>query len=187
MSTPGFTPPSEPGTARFSSEPAERATLPITADHPAGLDPLDLLDHRTRERMLTEAQAPPGRYLALEHGGERLLIVLRRHSTHIGRGLSADIRVEDPHVSRHHAIVAVNGHGPGSVRVLDDRSCNGTFVNGRETTAARLTDGDIVRVGQVAFRYTEIEPASARQRPRRIPLRVPQRVRPRASHTTVAA
>ena len=57
------------------------------------------------------------------------------------------------------------------MRVLDDRSSGGTFVNGDEVTVANLHDGDIVRIGRVAFRYTEIAPALKRSRaPRRIPL-----------------
>ena len=55
------------------------------------------------------------------------LLPLNRPITHIGRGLIADVRLEDPHVSRRHAIVALRGEG---VRVLDDRSTTGTFVNG---------------------------------------------------------
>ena len=57
--------------------------------------------------------------------------------------------------------------------MLDDRSSGGTFVNGDEVTVAKLHDGDIVRVGRVVFRYTEIAAALKRKRaPRRIPLGV---------------
>ncbi len=97
------------------------------------VDPYALLDNRTRERLIPAAGAPAGRYLSLEHDGETKLIALERPITHIGRGLVADVRLEDSQVSRRHAILAVRGDG---ARLLDDRSYNGTFVNGRRVTVA---------------------------------------------------
>jgi hypothetical protein len=135
---------------------AERDTRQLSSPHPAPVDAYGLLDHRTRESAVLQETAPPGRYLAIEDGDRRRLISLTRPITHIGRGLIADVRLEDPHVSRRHAIIAIRGDGPDAVRVLDDRSSGGTFVNGVEVTVAQLHDGDIVRVGRVAFRYTEV-------------------------------
>ena len=92
------------------------------------------------------------------------LIPLDRPIVHIGRGLASDIRIEDLEVSRHHAIVAQRGDG---VRILDDRSRNGTFVNGRPATVAYLTDGDVLRLGRVVFRFIEIEARREVARPLR--------------------
>jgi pSer/pThr/pTyr-binding forkhead associated (FHA) protein len=150
---------------------ADRDTRQLSSAHPAPVNAYSLLDHRTRESSMAQDVAPPGRYLALEDDDRRRLIALTRPITHIGRGLIADVRLEDPHVSRRHAIIAIRGDGPGAVRLLDDRSSGGTFVNGVEVTVAELHDGDIVRVGRVTFRYTEV--AVERTRPRglsRIPL-----------------
>ncbi len=155
----------------------ERDTDQITGGRPDIVDALQMLDHRTRERTVLQEVAPPGRYLGLEHHGRHHLIALDRPIIHIGRGLIADVRLEDTHVSRRHAIVALRGEGPGSVRVLDDRSSGGTFVNGRVVESARLTDGDIIRIGRVAMRYTEIAP---RLRPNRSLRRIPLSLRPRA-------
>jgi pSer/pThr/pTyr-binding forkhead associated (FHA) protein len=152
---------------------AERDTRQLGSAHSAPLDAFGLLDHRTRESTVLPDVAPPGHYLAIEDDDRRRLISLTRPITHIGRGLIADVRLEDPHVSRRHAIIAIRGDGPGAVRVLDDRSSGGTFVNGVEVTVAVLNDGDIVRIGRVAFRYTEIAPALKRNGAlRRIPLSI---------------
>jgi pSer/pThr/pTyr-binding forkhead associated (FHA) protein len=152
---------------------AERDTRQLSSPHQAPVDALGLLDHRTRESSVPQDAAPPGRYLAIDDDDRRRLIALTRPITHIGRGLIADVRLEDPHVSRRHAIIAIRGDGPGAVRVLDDRSSGGTFVNGDAVTAAELHDGDIVRVGRVVFRYTEIAPALKRTAAlRRIPIGV---------------
>jgi pSer/pThr/pTyr-binding forkhead associated (FHA) protein len=162
---------------------AERDTRQLSSAHPALVDAYGLLDHRTRESTMVQDVAPPGRYLAIDDDERRRLILLTRPITHIGRGLIADVRLEDPHVSRRHAIIAIRGDGPGAVRVLDDRSSGGTFVNGVEVTVAELHDGDIVRVGRVAFRYTEIAPTLKRDAARR---RIPLGVR-RSRRTGAAA
>jgi hypothetical protein len=146
----------------------ERPTLGLEAHHTFVVDSFSLLDHRTRGRAVPRELAPPGRYLSTEDGDEVKLIALERPITHIGRGLAADVRIEDNHVSRRHAIVAHRGDG---ARVLDDRSFNGTYVNGRPVTIAYLSDGDVLRVGRVAFRYVEIDMPPVPQRPRSQPLR----------------
>jgi Inner membrane component of T3SS, cytoplasmic domain len=157
------------GPDRSAADPriAERATAALRARHRFVVDAFSLLDHRTRGRSLPARLAPPGRYLSVEDGDEARLIPLERPITHIGRGLSADVRVEDNHVSRRHAILAHRAEG---VRLLDDRSSNGTFVNGRRVAVAQLSDGDVLRVGRVAFRYVEVKPRPKGQPLRRIPL-----------------
>lgn len=131
---------------------------PTTVIVPPGLEPVDacpLLDHRTRGSLIAPATAPAGRYLGFDHLGQVLLLALTRPITHVGRGLIADIRLEDARVSRRHAIIALRGR---SVRVLDDRSANGTFVNGLRITVAELSDGDVVRFGPAIARYVEVAP-----------------------------
>jgi hypothetical protein len=143
---------------------AERATHRIANRHasvtegaqrPAVVDCFALLDHRTRERCIPRTGAPSGRYLSVEHDGDTLLFGLERPITHIGRGLIADVRIEDPQVSRRHAIIALRGDG---ARVLDGRSSNGTILNGRAVDASYLTDGDVLRFGRVVLRFVEIAP-----------------------------
>lgn len=156
-----------PNREQLNPSLAERATHGMSTKHPFVVDSFALLDHRTRARAIPAVGAPPGRYLAFEHGAVTKLIALERPITHIGRGLIADVRLEDSHVSRRHAILAIRGQ---SVRVLDDRSSNGTYVNGRAVMVARLTDGDVLRFGRAVFRYTEIAPRGRSQPLRRIPL-----------------
>jgi hypothetical protein len=70
----------------------------------------------------------------------------------IGRQ-DADLVVEDPEVSRRHAVLRRSG---GSVIVEDLDSTNGTFVNGeRIRTPIEVGPGDQVRVGRTTL---EIEP-----------------------------
>jgi hypothetical protein len=156
-----------PDRARQHHSPHDGPTHGMDANQPLVVDPLSLLDHRTRERLIPEAGAPAGRYLAADREGDTQLIPLERPITHIGRGLVADVRLEDSQVSRRHAILALRGD---RARVLDDRSSNGTFVNGRRVTVAYLTDGDVLGFGRAVFRYVEVSSQRRPQPLRRIPL-----------------
>jgi pSer/pThr/pTyr-binding forkhead associated (FHA) protein len=101
---------------------------------------------------LAPAPAFAGRHLLLEQDGERRLLPLSRPITRIGRGFGSTIQLDDKTVSRRHAIVMQRG---GRVRILDDRSSNGTFVNGRRVLEADLRDGDVVVLGRVVLVYRE--------------------------------
>ena len=117
------------------------------------LDALPRVAFREQRRTVPALGPAAGRYLELEDGEERALLPLRRGTTRIGRGFAADVRLEDQSVSRRHAILH---HRPGGSRILDDRSANGTFVNGRRVTAAELSDGDVVVLGRVVLTYRDV-------------------------------
>ena len=91
----------------------------------------------------------PGRYLVC--GDD--VFALHAEVTHIGRGITADVRLDDHTVSARHAIVVARG---GRLRILDDRSTNGTVVNGRRVDEADLRDGDVVVLGRVVLTYRDL-------------------------------
>ncbi len=64
----------------------------------------------------------------------------------IGRSTGAEFMIEAPLVSRLHCQVTATADG---IDVKDLDSTNGTFVNGRRVTTARLQAGDRLRVGRV--------------------------------------
>ena len=45
---------------------------------------------------------------------------------------------------------------PAGARILDDRSSNGTYVNGRRVQQAELRNGDVIVIGRVVLRYLEV-------------------------------
>jgi pSer/pThr/pTyr-binding forkhead associated (FHA) protein len=129
----------------LSRSPAEGITERV--------DPISCLDERTLSQA-SEAEAQgPGRYLEVQGAGRTLLIPVGTDVIHIGRGLSADLRLDESSVSRRHAILVPRVSG---ARILDDRSSNGTFVNGRRVQQADLSDGDVIVVGRVVLRYLVI-------------------------------
>jgi pSer/pThr/pTyr-binding forkhead associated (FHA) protein len=120
------------------------------ADVETVLDALPLLDHHTRRQTLGAGLAPRGFYLALQDGAETRLLRLDQKITHIGRGSGSDLRLDEHRVSRTHAILVRHGQ---HFRLLDNRSSNGTFVNGRQIAATNLDNGDVIMVGPVALQY----------------------------------
>jgi len=117
-----------------------------------------------RERWVEEAKAhlpEPGQYLAYEDGDTLTAVPVMREWTRIGRSLAADVRFDDPTVSRRHALIVRQADG---VRVLDDRSLNGVFVNGERVEWSALRDGDEILVGRYHLHFldttAEPEPGS---------------------------
>jgi len=116
-------------------------------------EPAGILGHSARRGSLSFESPAPGRYLAIEEGEITRLIPLHGPVTHLGRSFSADVRLDHQSVSRRHAVIVAHPHG---TRILDDRSANGTLVNGRRVTEATLRDRDAIELGAVALVFVEI-------------------------------
>jgi pSer/pThr/pTyr-binding forkhead associated (FHA) protein len=124
-------------------------TIPTEAQAPTEtLEPRGVLSHSARRASLAFERPAPGRYLAIDEGDVTRLVALQQAVTHVGRGFSADLRLEDQSVSRRHAVIVDDDQG---TRILDDRSANGTFVNGVRITDVELCDRDVIQLGRVAL------------------------------------
>jgi predicted nucleic acid-binding Zn-ribbon protein len=97
----------------------------------------------------------PGEYLAYDDAGRLRVAALEKEWTRVGRSLAADVRFDDPTVSRRHALIV---RQPDGVRVLDDRSLNGVFVNGERVEWRALQDGDEIVVGRYRLHYLHLTP-----------------------------
>lgn len=116
-------------------------------------DPIECLDQRVRRGAARRDALQPGRYLEVEGPERALLIPLGKGALRIGRGLGTDLHLDDMSVSRRHAILLVSSE---RARVLDDRSSNGTYVNGAPVQQAELEDGDVIALGRFLLRYLEL-------------------------------
>lgn len=121
-------------------------------------------DHgaRTAEMTLPEAAGAPewldearatdagtGYCLAMKTDAGLRVFAIERGWTRLGRSPTADLRIDDPSVSRRHALVVAE---PGkTLRVLDDRSLNGVFVNGEAVEWGPLRDGDQLTIGRFSL------------------------------------
>lgn len=94
-----------------------------------------------------ETLSRPGHYLAMHDEADALIVyAIERGWTRIGRSATADLRLDDPTVSRRHVLIVAE---PGkALRVLDDRSLNGVFLNGEPVEWGTLRDGDELAVGR---------------------------------------
>ncbi len=102
--------------------------------------------------------------------GEGRLIELKGKRVSFGRGQENDIVILSESVSRNHA--AIFKKGPNWF-VEDAGSKNGVFVNGSFHKKAPLTAGDVIQIGEIAFRFNHpqveasqvsLEPSLRKQR-----------------------
>lgn len=82
----------------------------------------------------------------------------------LGRGSEADLRINDPGVSRQHVEVRVAIAGDRvSVSAVDLGSTNGTTVDGRQVPQALLRDGSRIVIGRttITVRNPHVQPGGA--------------------------
>ncbi len=98
------------------------------------------------------------RLVWLRPDGEEVAFPLSSEVHVVGRDEGADIRVDEPLVSRAHA--RLERRGPSYV-VLDLGSTNLTRVNGEVVRERELKDGDEVRFGRARCRFVAAEAAAS--------------------------
>lgn len=92
--------------------------------------------------------AKPGA-LAIEINGTKY--PLHNAVTVIGRGSEADLRINDPGISRQHARILLQGHGEKQTLTIEDLgSTNGIRVNGEKVSSARLNLESKLTIGNTA-------------------------------------
>lgn len=72
----------------------------------------------------------------------------------IGRGSTADLKIDDPGISRSHAEIRVDG---ASVSIRDLGSTNGISVDGRRVPEAPLANGSSIRLGNTTINVSIVE------------------------------
>ncbi|MEI6404233.1 MAG: DUF3662 and FHA domain-containing protein [Actinomycetes bacterium] len=74
---------------------------------------------------------------------------LTQSVTTIGRGDTAQVRIDDPGISRAHFQIVLGSQ----VVIKDLGSTNGTLVDGHRITEATLHDGSIIKIGATTLTY----------------------------------
>jgi hypothetical protein len=130
-----------------------RASL-FTTTQAAVIDMPEQIEDRGWLDEIRDGLDEPGQYLAYRSpAGEVTAFALQREWTRIGRSLAADIRFDDPTVSRRHALIV---RQPDGLRVLDDRSLNGVFVNGERVEWSQLADSDEIVIGRHHLHFIDV-------------------------------
>ena len=96
-------------------------------------------------------------YLAfnLNDGNEFVFDLLEDRLT-LGRDASNDIVIDNTYISAHHAELL--RQEDGTYEVVDLKSSNGTYVNGKRVDRGRVKGGDRLRFGQLAAKFRERAP-----------------------------
>lgn len=131
-----------------SKETSKQDTLTETIKGPLPLDDSlgsTLIQIPRLPRLVITAGAGKGREFKL------------RAKATLGRAPDNDIILEDPKVSRHHAVIAFTGE---RYSITDLESANGTFVNGiriRESHPLRVED--VISLGDTELSFYEVPPS----------------------------
>ncbi len=144
----------------------DRSASAVLATIAAGLSGLALLAHRWRRRRATARRVAssrehrplrPGPADLTADADDVMTLVAAESPAHamqfhrellIGRSARADVQVTHDLVSRLHARIYREADA-WHVQDLDSRS--GTYLNGKMTAAAKLTDGDVIKIGDATF------------------------------------
>lgn len=114
----------EPRAVSRHGEPAVKSPSPDTDRHPAdsGLPPTVILYEKGKEIGNFEI----------------------KEELSIGRSPSNEISLQEPRISRRHAVIRHSGH---QYMLIDNNSSNGTYVNGEAVTEYILKPGDKLQIG----------------------------------------
>lgn len=128
----------ETGVFRIRSTAAKRpadavSALPVTQD-------------ATPQVPLTAFTPEATPYLTSITGEE---FKITQSVTNIGRGVEADIQIDDTSVSRLHCAIVLGSE----VLIRDLGSTNGTVIDGVRATESVLRDGSIIKIGNITLTY----------------------------------
>jgi len=128
-------------------------------------------EFRTHTRARYEPTSAPSASFLLrvtegpDVGQEFVLDVAEPGPMLLGQSPSCSIRLTDREVSRRHASLEIEGR---RLRIVDQQSTNGTFVDGVAIVEAFVSGGELVRVGTSALGVERREPRSAQVRGERM-------------------
>jgi len=133
--------PERPPTVEFSSG----ISVPLRVD-----DDTNKIVNKNAARYLAKATRLTVSRLILTTGGSETSFPLIRDSYTLGRHRNNDIAIADEKVSSFHARIDRTSDG---FVLVDLKSRNGCWVNGKRVENALLTTGDEIRVGSAVLVY----------------------------------
>jgi hypothetical protein len=123
-------------------------------DEPAAqVEPGATMIYKAKAPQPTEAASPVD--LGIEQESFSLTMNGRTHALEggkvvLGRSKDADVRVEDANVSRRHAELRREG---ATWWIVDLDSTNGTELNGKRVSRAKLAEGDTITLGATELTF----------------------------------
>lgn len=151
-------PPPQPPVQKPPPPPTER----MPAASPSGRYPAHQSGPHIYRAPPAQFQPPPGAGRPGEAAGRTSMMKILRPgrgapdvppgAIKIGRADDNDIVIPEVLASRHHATLVP---AQGGTEIRDNRSINGTFVNGNRVDSAMLHDGDVVTIGNIDLIFAD--------------------------------
>lgn len=91
-------------------------------------------------------------------GGEEKIIELTEKAITIGRNPEVDVAIDDKMISRIHCGISF---WDNAFFLRDFKSNNGTFLNDREVSVARINPGDSIRLGDTVLAVEDEAPGTS--------------------------
>ena len=120
----------------------------------------------TSTQVVAQGKRPAaeGPRLVLRRGGvEQDVFLLTKPHTTIGRLPDNDIQLDDGAVSGKHAMVVAEA---GLFLIVDQRSTNGTYLNGERCAGQSLQDGDVIQIGRYELEFVAARRARSNKAPK---------------------
>jgi hypothetical protein len=117
------------------------------AKRPEGVALPSVVDQDATPQMPKSAFIPEATPYLTSITGEEFKIT--QSVTNIGRGVEADIQIDDTSVSRLHCSIVLGS----DVLIRDLGSTNGTIVDGARATESVLRNGSIIKIGNITLTY----------------------------------
>ncbi|MDZ8172494.1 FHA domain-containing protein [Microbacterium xanthum] len=148
----------EPDDIHRAGRPGDGADRPVPSDttqtfgHDSDLSYVPFGSELSEAELEAIEALPTGAALLLVRSGPTAgaRYLLDSDVTTVGRHPEADIFFDDVTVSRRHAEITRSGT---AFELVDQRSLNGTYVNGERADRARLDNGAEVRVGKFRLNF----------------------------------
>jgi pSer/pThr/pTyr-binding forkhead associated (FHA) protein/tetratricopeptide (TPR) repeat protein len=141
----GVTLEGEPVSGTFELEPGADMEAGVFVFHIPGARPTTSLDGQALGEKI-----PVPTLVGTKGPTKGLEVVLQEGDNDVGRDPGLYLVIDDPSVSRQHARLTVEA---GRFTLIDLRSSNGTFVNNRRIDQNNIHSGDLVRFGNLEFRF----------------------------------
>jgi hypothetical protein len=135
------------------AEPAAPPSVEFTSDVPqrkADDDTQRIVNRKAKAYMADAAQVTISRLVLVKEDGTESSFPLIRDSYTLGRHRNNDIVISDPKASSFHARI---DRSPDGFVLVDLKSRNGCWLNGKRADTALLRTGDELRLGMAKLVY----------------------------------
>jgi pSer/pThr/pTyr-binding forkhead associated (FHA) protein len=148
--------PPAPAIAESHARPRSVSPPPIPSEPGFGPSHTEVLSEGEWEVL----ESP--RLVVRRDGEKQGEFVLTKPHTTIGRLPENDVQLDDGAVSGKHALLVAE---TGVFLILDQRSTNGTFLNGKKCSGEALRNGDVIQIGRFELVFSAPGPVITQKPP----------------------